>query len=63
MPNQTRTDTCRISHSKYDGYYDTVQPTDADADKAQLDKERIKKAILVLCLGAVFITACIVFMK
>lgn len=51
------------SDTAYDGYYDTVKPVDADADKSQLDKERIKKGVLVLCFGAAFIAALIVFMK
>ena len=46
----------------YDGYYDDVQPPDLDRVKDGLDKELIKK-IIVLSVGVVLIIAlCVVMM-
>ena len=46
----------------YDGYYNDVLPPDLDREKEGLDKELIKK-IVVLCVSVVFIIGiCIVMM-
>lgn len=51
------------STDDYDGYYDDVQPLDADAVRPGLDREVIKK-IALLILGALLVIGlCVVLMN
>ena len=50
------------SDDGYDGYYDDVRPEDEDGQKEGLDKELVKKVVLLAVSVLAIVGACVVLM-
>lgn len=59
---QPKTVKNKIKLPEYDGYYDTKLPIDAGVHKSTIDKKQLKMILILLGVGAAFVTICVLLL-